>query len=369
MKTPKAIARFEREMRAVGRLDHANIVRALHAGEDGDTPYLVVEYVDGLNLADLVARLGVLPIADACELVRQAAAVGLQHAYENGLVHRDIKPSNLMLTRDGTLKILDLGLALLQTDAPHGAEMTGAGTAMGTADYMAPEQVTDSHSVDIRSDLYSLGCTLYKLLSGRAPFVGPEYKNEMTKMMAHVQQTPRPITSLRTDVPPDLAAVVERMMAKDPGQRYATPADVAAALASFAVGANLRSLLSDALRKTEPPAPSLEPRIDTDQMAAGPVVDTATSAATPAPQLAPALPCSRTDFQSVQATTQPVPQVAAAAARGRRWNSRAVGMLTLATGFAFVVLGVIAVRIRDKIGRETVIRVPIADLCFRPVAD
>ena len=241
----RAVARFEREMEAVGAVDHPHVVRAMHAGEDAGRPYLVVEYVDGLDLTDILAQRGSLPIADACELIRQAA-VGLQHAHTSGLVHRDIKPSNLMLTRDGTVKILDLGLALLQSPAAGSSEMTAAGAAMGTADYIAPEQVTDSHNVDIRADIYSLGCTLYKLLAGRAPFVGPEYKNEIGKMLAHVQKTPPAAHALRTDVPAELAAVVERMMAKDPAQRYATPAEVAAALAPFAVGGDLAGLMTGA---------------------------------------------------------------------------------------------------------------------------
>jgi len=247
----KAVARFEREMEAVGAVDHPNVVRAMYAGEHDGTPYLAIEYVDGLSLSDVVSCLKCLRIADACELMRQAA-VGLQHAHEKRLVHRDIKPSNLMLTHDGTVKVLDLGLALLHTPASQGAEMTAAGSMMGTADYVAPEQVTDSHSVDIRADVYSLGCTLYKLLSGRAPFVGPEYKNDISKIMAHVQKTPTPITLLRSDVSSDLAAVVERMMAKDPAQRYATPAEVAAALAPFTAGADLRRLMAEAMQIKEP---------------------------------------------------------------------------------------------------------------------
>jgi serine/threonine protein kinase len=252
-----AIARFYREMRAVGRLSHPNIVQAHDAREIEGSPVLAMEYVDGLDLAKLISATGPLRIEDACELVRQTA-VGLQHAHEQGLVHRDIKPSNLMLTtsrasslsqgedRGGVVKILDLGLALLSVNQPHHPEMTAAGAAMGTADYISPEQVTDSHAVDIRSDIYSLGCTLYKLLSGQAPFVGPQYKNDVTKMMAHVQQTPPPITLLRTDLPPGFAAVIERMMAKKPEDRFATPGEVATVLGPFTVGCDLERLLNEA---------------------------------------------------------------------------------------------------------------------------
>ena len=263
---PTALARFEREWKPSGRWTIRTSSCAVHAGEYEGTPYLAIEYVDGLNLSDLVTNVGRLRIADACELVRQTA-VGLQHAYEQGLVHRDIKPSNLMLSvarsplsvvadraaqrttnhgqrttdhgQQAIVKILDLGLALLDSGRPAGEEMTAAGTAMGTADYVSPEQVNDSHTVDIRSDIYSLGCTLYKLLSGRAPFVGPEYKNQFHKMMAHVQKTPPAINSLRADLPPELTAIVQRMMAKLPDQRFATPAEVAAALEPLAAGADL----------------------------------------------------------------------------------------------------------------------------------
>ena len=297
---PTALARFEREMEAVGAVDHPNIVRALHAGEYEGTPYLAIEYVDGLNLSELVTRVGPLRIADACELVRQTA-VGLQHAHEQGLVHRDIKPSNLMLSgrrgplsvvadranvtthygprttdhgQQATVKILDLGLALLDSGRPPGQEMTAAGTAMGTADYVSPEQVSDSHSVDIRSDIYSLGCTLYKLLSGQAPFVGPEYKNEFHKMMAHVQKTPPPISLLRTDLPPELTAIVQRMMAKEPDQRFATPAEVAAALAPLAAGADLPALLAEATELSTPSRSGELRTTTTGPLSASPHTDT-----------------------------------------------------------------------------------------------
>ncbi|MBI2479966.1 MAG: serine/threonine protein kinase [Planctomycetia bacterium] len=163
---PAAVARFQREMEAVGKLDHPNIVRATDAGEVDGIHFLVMEYVLGLDVSDLVRRAGPLPIAEACEIARQAA-VGLQNAHEHGLVHRDIKPSNLMLTADGQIKILDLGLARLH-DSQQG-DLTSASQMMGTIDYMAPEQTSASRDVDIRADIFSLGATLYKLLCGQAP--------------------------------------------------------------------------------------------------------------------------------------------------------------------------------------------------------
>jgi serine/threonine protein kinase len=255
---PLAVTRFEREMKAVGRLSHPNIVQAYDARDIEGTTVLVMEYVEGCDLSQLVRRVGPLPVADACELVRQAA-LGLQYAHEHGMVHRDIKPSNLMLSlpsracgrraggedSSAVVKILDLGLALLNTEsAVGGGEMTSTGQAMGTADYMAPEQATDSHRVDIRADIYSLGCTLYKLLTGRLPFTGPQYDTAMKKMLAHVQTPPPAANSLRPEIPDELVAALERMMAKDPVDRFQVPAEVAEAMAPLCSGANLAGLFA-----------------------------------------------------------------------------------------------------------------------------
>ena len=171
----ESMARFHREIKAIGRLDHPHIVRAFDARRIGETHFLVMEFVEGPDWEHLVRRRGPLRVADVCELGRQAA-LGLQHAHEHGLIHRDIKPSNLMLTREGQVKILDLGLARIQGGAVSQA-LTISGQIMGTPDYIAPEQSCDSHNVDIRADLYSLGCTLYKLLAGalrsRTPLTPP----------------------------------------------------------------------------------------------------------------------------------------------------------------------------------------------------
>jgi len=255
---PRAVTRFEREMEAVGQLSHPNIVQAYDARDIDATTVLVMEYVDGKDLGELLKCVKSLRIADACEVVRQTA-LGLQYAHEHGMVHRDIKPSNLMLASGAgcqpaiqagpqtsagwqpapLVKILDLGLALLSTDKPGQGELTSTGAAMGTADYMAPEQVSDAHAVDIRADIYGLGCTLYKLLTGQAPFSGPQYKTPAEKLVGHLKETPPPVQLLRTDMPPELVAVIERMMAKRPDDRFATPAEVAAAIAPFAAGCDL----------------------------------------------------------------------------------------------------------------------------------
>ncbi len=241
---PQAVERFEREMAAVGALEHPHIVRALHAGDCDGQPYLAMELVDGVNLSRLVERCGPLPVADACELARQTA-LGLQYIHEHGMVHRDIKPSNLMLTFDGSVKILDLGLALMRTGQPASDEMTGAGHTLGTADYMAPEQATNSHAVDIRADVYSLGCTLYNLLTGSPPFSGPRYRSAFDKMMAHVHKPAPPVRQLRKEIPSELAAALDRMLAKDPAGRFPTPAEVVEVLAPLCAGADPRRLLAE----------------------------------------------------------------------------------------------------------------------------
>jgi RND family efflux transporter MFP subunit len=247
-----AIVRFEREMKAIGRLDHPNIVQAYDAREIDGTLVLIMEFIDGLDLAEIVRRIGPLPTAEACEMIRRTA-FALQCAHEHGLVHRDIKPSNIMLSRSGEVKLLDLGLARFfaesalpcatgvspvppaeETPNAEAAEdMTVTGQAMGTADYMAPEQASDSRTVDIRADIYSLGCTLYRLLSGRAPFGGPDHRGTLDKMNAHVRETPPPLGQFVPALPEGLEAILDRMLAKIPADRFSAPAEVAAALEPF----------------------------------------------------------------------------------------------------------------------------------------
>jgi serine/threonine-protein kinase len=225
---PDAGPRFLREIRAVTALAHPNIVSAFHADQDGGTLYLVMEYVEGMDLTRLVRQRGPLPVAEACAYVRQAA-LGLQHAHERGLVHRDIKPSNLLLSRTGALKLLDLGLAR-SAAMPGSQGMTQTGTVLGTPDYLAPEQALDARAADARSDIYSLGCTLYFLLTGRPPF--PE-GSLAQKLLWHQQAQPTPLESLRRDLPAGLGAVVRRMMAKRPQDRFPAAAELAAALLPF----------------------------------------------------------------------------------------------------------------------------------------
>ncbi len=275
----RAIERFEREMMAVGSLNHPNIVRAHDAREIEGVRLLAMEFVDGMDLSKLVHYAGPLPIADACEIVRQAA-VGLQYAHENDRVHRDVKPSNLMLDRDGQVRVLDLGLALLQADQPAGSEMTGYGQALGTPDCMAPEQVYDAHAVDFRADVYGLGCTLYKLLSGRYPFSGPRYATKADKMRGHTQDPVPPINEHRGDVPEELIGLLDRMLAKDPAQRSDSVKEVADALVALTVGADLARLLARAERARRSESEAAETPA-TDPLRGSAVVDTKWPVSTP----------------------------------------------------------------------------------------
>lgn len=246
---PEVIGRFSREIEVISRLSHPNVVAAYDGGQVGSTQYLVMEYVAGVDLYRLVKQEGPLPVAQALDFIRQAA-LGLQHIHEHGLVHRDIKPSNLLLDRrqatastaggDGRLvRILDLGLARLcrhqaldATDLANEASLatlTPAGAIMmGTPDYLAPEQALDFHQADHRADVYSLGCTLYFLLTGQPPFAGGTLAQ---KLLKHQQSPPPDVAPLRPDLPPEFPALLQRMLAKRPEDRFQSMAEVVQALA------------------------------------------------------------------------------------------------------------------------------------------
>jgi serine/threonine protein kinase len=263
---PKVVARFQREMEVVGRLEHPHLVRALDAREESGMYLLAMEYIEGSDLSRLTDRSGPLPVADACEVIRQAA-LGLQYAHEQcRLVHRDLKPSNLMVTYGGCVKVLDLGLARVVREHQDSGErapgsLTSEHGVMGTVDYMAPEQWENSHTVDIRADLYSLGCTLYYLLTGGPPFGGPEYNSRAKKMQAHAHAPVPPVRANRPDVPDALAAVLERLLAKQSDARFATPAEVIAALEPFTKGADLPKLISGTGTPPVSPVESAAPNV------------------------------------------------------------------------------------------------------------
>lgn len=227
---PEAVRRFRREIQAAAQLSHPNIVLAIDADEHEGRHFFAMEYVEGEDLARRVKRHGPMPVEQACDCVRQAA-LGLQHAFERGLVHRDIKPHNLLLTKQsGIVKVLDMGLARLNVQRGEDystTTLTREGTVMGTPDYIAPEQALDARTADIRADLYSLGCTFFFLLTGRAPFAGG---NVMEKLLRHQTEPPPSVSSLQPEVPSSIAAIVRRLMAKRPSDRFRTPADLLLAL-------------------------------------------------------------------------------------------------------------------------------------------
>jgi WD40 repeat protein len=221
--------RFHREVRLAARLSHPNIVVAHDAEQIDGRLFLVMEYCDGIDLGRLIDRDGPLPVRRACDYVRQAAK-GVQYAFGQGLVHRDLKPENLLLA-GGKVKVLDFGLACLHEPGAHGSGLTSEGAFMGTADFTAPEQASDAHSADTRADIYSLGCTLYFLLTGQVPFPGGSL---MEKLLRHRLEEPRPLEELRPDVPAEVGGVVRTMMAKQRQDRYQTPAEAVAALRPWA---------------------------------------------------------------------------------------------------------------------------------------
>jgi serine/threonine protein kinase len=214
----------------VAALDHPNIVHAYDIDQEEDLHFLVMEYVDGANLQDMVERGGPLSVERAANYIWQTA-LALQHAHEHGLVHRDIKPGNILVARDGVVKVLDMGLALFFQDEDEALTKKHDDGTLGTADYLSPEQSQDSHEVDIRTDIYSLGMTLYFVLTGKAPFDGLPLAQ---KILAQQTQAPKPVSDYRKDVPAGLLAVLEKMTAKRAEDRYALPRDLAEALAPFA---------------------------------------------------------------------------------------------------------------------------------------
>jgi serine/threonine protein kinase len=228
---PELLERFYREARALAVLDHPNIVRAYDVREAEGFHFLVLEYAPGQDLEVLLRKRGPLPSAEAVGYIWQAAA-GLAHAHAKGFIHRDVKPGNLLVDESGGVKLLDLGLA--RSNRPGDGSVSGrvdSGTVMCTPDYVAPEQAR-GEPPDARTDVYSLGVTLYALLTGRPPFEGTVAQ----KLIAHQSKKPRPVHEVRPEVPHGLSEVVARMMAKTPAKRYASMAEVSAALAPYKAG-------------------------------------------------------------------------------------------------------------------------------------
>ncbi|HVX13277.1 MAG TPA: serine/threonine-protein kinase [Pirellulales bacterium] len=223
------LARFYREARAAASLDHPNIVRAYDVDNQGDTHYLVMEFVQGQDLQKLVKSQGVLPFELAADYIRQAAD-GLAHAHKMNLIHRDIKPANLLIDLQGTVKVLDLGLARFTDDTQASLTIAHDENVLGTADYLAPEQAINSHRVDTRADIYSLGCTFYFALTGHPPFPDGTLPQ---RLMKHQTSEPTSIAKERRGAPAAVVAICQRMMAKSPDKRYQTATEVAEALAGW----------------------------------------------------------------------------------------------------------------------------------------
>jgi serine/threonine protein kinase len=229
---PSSLERFYREARAVAALDHPNIVHAYDIDQDENLHFLVMEYVDGSSLQDIIKKTGPMDVMRACHYIHQALQ-GLEHAHAAGLVHRDIKPGNILVDRGGVVKVLDMGLARFFNDEDDILTKKYDENVLGTADYLAPEQALDSHGVDIRADIYSLGATFYYMLTGRTPFGEGTVAQ---KLLWHQTRQPKALSQVRGDAPAALSTVIEKMMAKDPAQRYQLPSAVAEALAPWVQG-------------------------------------------------------------------------------------------------------------------------------------
>jgi serine/threonine protein kinase len=287
-----SLERFYREARAVAALDHPNIVRAYDIDQDDKLHFLVMEHVDGSSLQDIVKKTGPMDVLRACHYIRQAA-LGLQHAHETaGIVHRDIKPGNILVDRNGIVKILDMGLARFFHDEDDILTRKFEENVLGTADYLAPEQALDSHSVDIRADIYSLGATFYYCLSGRTPFAEGTVAQ---KLIWHQTRQPKPLRQLRPEIAEEVVAIIDRMMAKDPGQRYPAPIAVADALAPWT-------------QTPIPPPPDNEmPQLSPAAMGGGPSSDNPQSGGPRTPPSSGELSPRKTWQVSQGATPAPLP--------------------------------------------------------------
>ena len=223
------LARFMLEAKAIASLNHPNIVLAYDIDNEDDVHYIVMEYVDGLDLQQLVKRDGAVDPSTAADLIAQAAR-GLAHAHKKGVIHRDVKPANLLIDVDGVVRLLDMGLALVTATDEESLTVANNENVLGTADYLAPEQALNSHEVDHRADIYGLGCTMYFLLTGKPPFSDGTLAQRIAK---HQTEMPTAIRQLRPDCPGELEGICVKMIQKDMRYRYQSASDVAEVLEKF----------------------------------------------------------------------------------------------------------------------------------------
>jgi formylglycine-generating enzyme required for sulfatase activity/serine/threonine protein kinase len=352
--------RFLVEIRNAARLHHTNIVTAYSALRFGESIIFAMEYVEGLDLAKLVKAKGALPVSNACNYVHQAA-LGLQHAHELGMVHRDIKPSNLMLARQGdraVIKVLDFGLAKIRSEGAIDGGLTHEGQMLGTPDYIAPEQISDARQADIRADIYSLGCTLYHLLTGGPPF---QATSLYEILQAHNSMDAMPLNLARPEVPVELAALVAKMMAKEPERRFQTPKEVAQALQPFfkkgnAGAAGSKAEMSQDGGADEGRVPTVVRTASTQpatNLAPSPAPSLKTPAATARPQ-----PMWKSLVEVKQ--NEPMEQSATANAKPARqkplrlWSAVAAGMLLLGLVVAWGVI----LRVKTSNGTIELVNLP-----------
>jgi serine/threonine protein kinase len=250
------LRRFRNEAQSAARLDHENIGRVYAVGSEGGWHYIVFEFIEGRNLRDIVRDEGPFGIARAVDVAVQVADA-LEHASQRSVVHRDIKPSNIVITPNGRARIVDMGLARLHQMAGD-RDLTMSGMTLGTFDYISPEQARDPRAADVRSDLYSLGCTIFYMLVGRPPFAEGTM---VQKLLQHQQEPPPALETLRPDVPRRLATIVERLMAKDPADRPARPAALVADLVAFAEAEGISLAAPRPVVTVSPPATAPVPAL------------------------------------------------------------------------------------------------------------
>jgi len=348
--------RFLREVQSAAKLQHKNIVAAYSAIRLSESIVFAMEYVEGDDLAKVVKASGPLPVVHACYFIYQAA-LGLQHAHERGMVHRDIKPANLILAREGkkaVVKVLDFGLAKLTTESQAGSGLTREGQMLGTPEYIAPEQIRDAQSADIRADIYSLGCTFYYLLTGGPPFHGDSLWD---LYQAHFSMDAGPLNLVRPEVPVELAALVAKMLAKEPGRRFQTPGEVSQALVPFfKPGANLVSKPGPEISRVGQAASSPQP-VGRPAPAQPAIVATAPAAAPRGPSKSNRERVaweSLIELKETERSVNKAPEVEPT--RQPPWKKRPIALA--GSLFGLIALGVIIIIIRDKSGRETKIIVP-----------